>query len=63
LFDRRSREYSWLGHHFLTDSDLLRVMLVHSDLLSVVQQVSAKRYDFFFRFESRVEVRIFFSDP
>jgi len=38
-------------------------MLVHSDLLSVVQQVSAKRYDFFSRLETRVEVRIFFSDP
>jgi hypothetical protein len=41
----------------------LSVVLVHPDLLSVVQQVSAKRYDFFSRLETRVEIAIFFSDP
>ena len=38
-------------------------MLIHPDLLSFVQQVSAERYDFFFRFETGVEVGIFFSNP
>jgi hypothetical protein len=41
---------------------MLSVLLVHPNVLSVVQQVSAKRYDFFSRFETRVEVGIFFSD-
>jgi hypothetical protein len=31
-------------------------------MLSIVQQVSAKGYDFFSRLDARVEVRIFFSD-
>jgi hypothetical protein len=38
-------------------------MLVHSNLLSFVQQVSAERYDFFSGFETGLEIGIFFSDP
>jgi hypothetical protein len=41
---------------------MVSAVLVHSDMLSFVQQVSAKSYDFFCRFETRGEVRIFFSD-
>jgi hypothetical protein len=41
---------------------MLSVVLAHSDMLSIVQQVDPKRYDFFSRFETRGEVGIFFAD-
>jgi hypothetical protein len=40
----------------------LSALLVHPNVLPVVQQVGAECYNFFSRFETRVEVRIFFSD-